>query len=771
MSCLTQTTSQTQQQATNSSIIRSNLLQRTAITPVHSPILQRCSNGVECPKCRQKRLEREGTLQRAAVNAAPTNGVPPIVHDVLNLPGQALGAEERAFMEPRFGHDFSGVRVHTDGRAAESAKSVNALAYTVGRDVVFGTGQYAPGTSEGRRLLAHELTHVVQQGGMELALQSQLRLGSLADNAEVEADHFANGIVNSFINSSIEGSPTRDKMSPVLRRAPVANGPQRVDDPPQDTTTNYKGIEVHVKRFLIPCPCRKVDVTRTDFFYNPDPNNPQLIHRYCHGRFTADISIGAENIGGILQGQQSTEPAKGIVGLDVNIAESDKSKLGSREIVQGVLTSEEGGGAGVSTQLVLQSGRFRVFVGAEYLRLLRDQAQRTTKDKLDLSLGTGIGDLTLQVNTSDLLDPNRRAVIFSVGGNLPGPEVRQEGCYDCFCPQPVPLYRCWEEKSPPEQPSKLQPADDEPEEEFRFYFEVNSSSLSLLRMRNDLRGQSLKTLHELEERLEVGAEVISIYGYASPEVGEKYNKDLSARRAKSVKEELERFLSKKKISTKLPPAEGVGELLGNVPPGKGSHLRDIPAEAKGELAPEITTQFLPGEFVGKRNIREIDDPKLADEFTGLFKQFDITSNEGKEKILAIFGLKNDNSEISRSALGAIESFLKRKGAGTPFVPPRRISRELDEVFQFLRIAIVRVKRPSINPLEKPPSGIFKLPESVVEPEGPTKRYYAPDECKKIGEDAPGFGRIAKVEPTPAERDSDCQERPGDNERSKGCKYK
>jgi hypothetical protein len=68
------------------------------------------------------------------------------------------------FMEPRFGHDFSQVRVHKDAKVSESARAVNALAYTVGRDVVFGAGLYEPGTHEGRRLITHELTHVVQQG-------------------------------------------------------------------------------------------------------------------------------------------------------------------------------------------------------------------------------------------------------------------------------------------------------------------------------------------------------------------------------------------------------------------------------------------------------------------------------------------------------------------------------------------------------------------------------------------------------------------------------
>jgi Domain of unknown function (DUF4157) len=112
----------------------------------------------------KKSLMRKPRSEPGAYGATDTSSVPPIVHDVLNGGGgQPLDATTRAFMEPRFGHDFSQVRVHTDGRAAESARAVNALAYTVGRDVVFGMGQYVPGTSVGRRLLAHELTHVVQQ--------------------------------------------------------------------------------------------------------------------------------------------------------------------------------------------------------------------------------------------------------------------------------------------------------------------------------------------------------------------------------------------------------------------------------------------------------------------------------------------------------------------------------------------------------------------------------------------------------------------------------
>ncbi|HEX5085212.1 MAG TPA: DUF4157 domain-containing protein [Blastocatellia bacterium] len=85
--------------------------------------------------------------------------------DTLRGGGQPMTEAARAFFEPRFGHDFSDVRVHNSGTAAALAQSVNARAFTVGRDIVFDSGQYAPHTDEGRRLLAHELAHTIQQSG------------------------------------------------------------------------------------------------------------------------------------------------------------------------------------------------------------------------------------------------------------------------------------------------------------------------------------------------------------------------------------------------------------------------------------------------------------------------------------------------------------------------------------------------------------------------------------------------------------------------------
>ena len=103
--------------------------------------------------------------RRAAGGEAGVGEAPPIVHEVLSSPGRPLDPVTRALFEPRFGHDFGKVRVHVDSDAAESARAINAEAYTVGQQIVFRATEYAPDTRKGRNLLAHELTHVLQQDG------------------------------------------------------------------------------------------------------------------------------------------------------------------------------------------------------------------------------------------------------------------------------------------------------------------------------------------------------------------------------------------------------------------------------------------------------------------------------------------------------------------------------------------------------------------------------------------------------------------------------
>jgi len=118
---------------------------------------------------------------------------PPLVHEALRAGSDPLDAATRANMEARFGQDFSRVRVHTGDLAGRSAAAMAAHAYTVGSHVVFAPGHYAPGTTAGQRLIAHELAHVVQQGTRDHGVPplSALPIGARDDPLEREADALA----------------------------------------------------------------------------------------------------------------------------------------------------------------------------------------------------------------------------------------------------------------------------------------------------------------------------------------------------------------------------------------------------------------------------------------------------------------------------------------------------------------------------------------------------------------------------------------------------
>jgi hypothetical protein len=156
---------------------------RVAETAVRLPdaVVQRkcaCDNrpGVSCEHCASA---KEPLVQRKSVIPAPAGGggppipapaaAPPSVERALTSPGHPLPDAVRRDMEARLGHDFRATRVHDDDQAQESAREISARAYTVGRHIVFGPGQYQIGTTEGRQLLAHELVHVIQQTGSQTA--------------------------------------------------------------------------------------------------------------------------------------------------------------------------------------------------------------------------------------------------------------------------------------------------------------------------------------------------------------------------------------------------------------------------------------------------------------------------------------------------------------------------------------------------------------------------------------------------------------------------
>lgn len=198
--------------------------------PAFAPgVLQRkcaCGNhtgaGGECDECGKKE-----TLQRKATSKGFVGQVPAIVNEVLRSPGQPLDVQTRAFFEPRFGHDFSQVRLHADAKAAESARAVNALAYTVGSEVVFGPGRFSPTTTEGRLLLTHELTHVVQQSASGAGQLQTSRISQPGEPGEQEAEFFSQAVLEAVALPVVVSTPpqvarqkTPDGKSGTEKKAP-----------------------------------------------------------------------------------------------------------------------------------------------------------------------------------------------------------------------------------------------------------------------------------------------------------------------------------------------------------------------------------------------------------------------------------------------------------------------------------------------------------------------------------------------------------------------
>ncbi|MGB7923297.1 MAG: DUF4157 domain-containing protein [Pyrinomonadaceae bacterium] len=212
------------------STVARGLLQRKCACGQHT------GGGGSCGACARKNrtLQRQSAHEHGHAHA--TTAAPESVHQTLRSPGHSLDASTRSFMESRFDHDFSHVRVHTDERAGESARDVSALAYTVGHDVVFRSGQYAPTTGEGRRLIAHELAHVVQQ-------DSSATVGGRIDYAaDSSADeHNADTVAEAALAGRPIG-PVMKAQSVVQRRAaPYIKKVTVHLTPPQSADLEWEG--------------------------------------------------------------------------------------------------------------------------------------------------------------------------------------------------------------------------------------------------------------------------------------------------------------------------------------------------------------------------------------------------------------------------------------------------------------------------------------------------------------------------------------------------
>jgi hypothetical protein len=190
-----------------------------------------------CEDCKRKQLG----IQRMAKGEGDQTAAPPIVHQVLQQPGRPLDSPTRNFMEARFGQDFGGVRVHTDGMAANSADSVNGRAYTVGQDMVFGAGQYQPETAMGRKLLAHELTHTIQQGRDMNRLQRALKF-------ELQTRNYVWRVDNIGTKQSVKLYKPNTALLP--RKYSPSGGTEERGDRPAYLSTGHRGGPARPKRYV-----------------------------------------------------------------------------------------------------------------------------------------------------------------------------------------------------------------------------------------------------------------------------------------------------------------------------------------------------------------------------------------------------------------------------------------------------------------------------------------------------------------------------------------
>jgi hypothetical protein len=209
------------------------------------------------PKSAGKKDKHEETPGKKAEDKGEP--LPPVVQRVLETPGQPLDAVTLRDMEGRFGHSFRDVRIHTDSLAAESARAVYAQAYTVGEHIVFDSGRYQPGTPEGRHLLAHELTHTLQQHGLQRSSGGHEFDGSNEyHHLEREAESISANVMRqpqrqvAPVSARTAGGPTLSRVDADAPILPISCMTDESERKWVDATGKTHLLQAKVKRYAVP---------------------------------------------------------------------------------------------------------------------------------------------------------------------------------------------------------------------------------------------------------------------------------------------------------------------------------------------------------------------------------------------------------------------------------------------------------------------------------------------------------------------------------------
>ena len=552
-------------QAVSAVMTATSVASKASVAPAPQLVQRRCECGGvpgpdgECAACKARRLG----LQRSAASPDPgaVGG-----HVPGNSAGRPLDAATRTTMETAFGRDFGGVRVHTDVSGGRAAEALGAHAYTVGSDIYFAAGRYAPRGPAGARLLAHELAHTIHQQGAA-QVQAAHAIDPPGSPLEVEADRAAQDAVAG------RRALVRGRVSHHVPQRQAAGGERR--------TRTIPGGHVDVTRRLEPQPCSRVPDTqpRGEVYLDRNAEAFGVRFGFCRGNTDVDFD-SALRYGNLLQQARDlaqSVPQTALAGGDplgaIETAVRAGTITGQASVtatVSGVLVAQVSGSTtqGLQERSYEVSGLLRINPGgswalelsAEYQHIVSDLGGTTTRLRFTpradfgaVQLGVGVERTETQpagggpstgpttaVSGTASIPFGRSGVGINITGSSEGggtfsitfgtverreaiPRVRSVECYACECPPPLPRYTCTRVIDPhPGEPRETQAAG---HQVVRLHYRYDNSDPA-----NPTEyGEQVRSIAGL-----VGQNytVQSITGYASPEASNpSHNVALSQRRA------------------------------------------------------------------------------------------------------------------------------------------------------------------------------------------------------------------------------------------------
>ncbi|MDE2453031.1 MAG: DUF4157 domain-containing protein [Burkholderiales bacterium] len=584
-----------------------------------------------CPACaRKKKLQRS--------TSGPAGSPTPMLGgaSALTRGGTALPATLRGSLGPLFGSDFSQVRIHDDAASHEAARQTRARAFTVGQHVHFGAGQFRPGNESGRRLIAHELGHTLQQQGAGGGSEDELAIDAADSPLEREADAAADAVLQGRV-ARVQRAAAALPQAKLLQRDGLGSAgggseTETVERPVDDNTT------VQIRRTITEARCDyepHTQQTPSDKIFSHDAQTHELKMDYvvCRGKVQlgtkGEVSYdkvyqSATNLLNTLQNnpalgqnlnqlvdnqlQQATVTASGDITLTVDgilqasvQGTTTQGTGGQKYKVQGVLkVTPKGvsfavtGGIDVA-KTPLQSATTYSLEGKAATKyfavtLRYEQIDTSRVGGAPSSKGQFVGGLDVPITDTVTLGPTVTVgpdgkPVFGGGikGSFGGPDKAPKvSCYACHCPLAKPEYACTRKVKEHSTPEVKEP---EKHSLVKLFYDYNSTKPQQPKEFEASVGSVASLLGQ-------GWKVEHIWGYASPEgsldapkppvPGFKGNQALSQRRADDARA---RIAQKAKAAT-LPEAEGRGEQLGDLDGSGDSADRDLTPQLVKLLEPK-----------------------------------------------------------------------------------------------------------------------------------------------------------------------------------------